>query len=93
MSAATSSGGTPESPWVQQQLFPGNPVELELRAGFVGHQQRTMWQLTITDPTTSTLVGMMSWPAVHDDDLPVKLTEIVGEMVRWARAITEPFPS
>ena len=78
--------------WEQQQLLVPEVLELTLRVGLVVSTEHAQLQLEITDPSSETLLGLVSRPHVHFAELDTALLAICRELTEFVSKHSGPFP-
>ena len=77
--------------WEQQMLLVPEVLQLTLRIGLVVSTEHAQLELEITDPSSQTLIGLVSRPHVRFDGVDAALLAIFGELEEFVRAHTGPF--
>jgi len=81
----------PSQDWTQLSILSPEVLELTLKVGLVISTEHAQLELEIRDPSSDTLVGLVSRPHVRFDGIDAALLVIFGELEEFVRTWTGPF--
>ena len=81
----------PGQDWKQLTLLSPEVLELTLKVGLVLSTEHAQFELEIRDPSSDSLVGLVSRPHVNFDGVDTALLAIFGELEEFVRTWTGPF--
>lgn len=91
MTSANESHTTPALQWEQLSLLREEVVEITLRIGVVLEGDHLQWQLDVRDPSSRTLLGMQSSPAVSAARWEYHLHHMAEAVRQAMRTHVDPF--
>nr|CRY97786.1 hypothetical protein [uncultured prokaryote] len=77
--------------WSQPAMFPPAVIEVTLRVGAIAGNDDYQLELDWKDPSTDTLLGMMSRPSIHRDDIHFAIGQAMEDIEAILEELAGPF--